>query len=417
MQVAENNKQSAPSPQPAFMQANAAAAASSAQQRQFTPKHQMDAVVLPSMLEMPGEFRSRETTGPIFTLPKLGNSHAANNGIGNGPFGHIALQGRGGVAGGNGSSRSASCDGGALVSSGAQMPPPPFGTRRTSPAIAACLPPPSAPPHSQTLRTFDERFAACRLHPAFFLPSMSATSSSFHEGPHAVNSGSRAFGAASRPSMPPPPPMFRSESTANSQPHASWHPRPPSDKSAAASATEDVHERRRKLSLRFDDDENDDEDDEDEGELSSNSAGSQGSAGRREFTCEICSKSFSRNYDLKRHKRMHEGLKPFVCECCLRPFSRQDALQRHLRSDYCSPIRKLASFCCKILEELISRSTSLKYARSNSTMAIEGKMAYADAKRSSSSSTAANGSSSGVPAFSVAMMYHPEFLAATSFEY
>ncbi|KAI1187334.1 hypothetical protein F5B17DRAFT_440427 [Nemania serpens] len=49
----------------------------------------------------------------------------------------------------------------------------------------------------------------------------------------------------------------------------------------------------------------------------------------RPFTCETCSKSFNRNHDLKRHKRIHLAIKPFPCVYCDKAFSRTDALRRH----------------------------------------------------------------------------------------
>ncbi|KAI8585257.1 hypothetical protein BDZ88DRAFT_433392 [Geranomyces variabilis] len=48
------------------------------------------------------------------------------------------------------------------------------------------------------------------------------------------------------------------------------------------------------------------------------------------FHCEICPASFSRKHDLKRHTRIHLGIRPFKCDCCQKVFSRHDALSRHL---------------------------------------------------------------------------------------
>jgi RNA recognition motif-containing protein len=47
----------------------------------------------------------------------------------------------------------------------------------------------------------------------------------------------------------------------------------------------------------------------------------------RPFRCDECSKSFNRNHDLKRHKRIHLVVKPFPCGHCDKSFSRQDALE------------------------------------------------------------------------------------------
>jgi uncharacterized Zn-finger protein len=48
------------------------------------------------------------------------------------------------------------------------------------------------------------------------------------------------------------------------------------------------------------------------------------------FRCDVCLQSFSRNHDLKRHKRIHVAAKPFPCPSCNKFFSRKDALKvRH----------------------------------------------------------------------------------------
>ncbi|KAI0149266.1 fungal-specific transcription factor domain-containing protein [Pestalotiopsis sp. NC0098] len=53
----------------------------------------------------------------------------------------------------------------------------------------------------------------------------------------------------------------------------------------------------------------------------------------RPFSCSICSKSFTRSENLKRHKRTRHGgetRKIFQCENCLCRFSRRDVCKRHI---------------------------------------------------------------------------------------
>ncbi|ORY20087.1 hypothetical protein LY90DRAFT_434650, partial [Neocallimastix californiae] len=47
--------------------------------------------------------------------------------------------------------------------------------------------------------------------------------------------------------------------------------------------------------------------------------------------CDICFKSFSRKYDLIRHRRIHTGDKPYKCKVCGKGFTRSDHRDLHIR--------------------------------------------------------------------------------------
>ncbi|KAI8967236.1 hypothetical protein BDF20DRAFT_791852, partial [Mycotypha africana] len=51
------------------------------------------------------------------------------------------------------------------------------------------------------------------------------------------------------------------------------------------------------------------------------------------YVCNFCSRTFSRKYDVIRHKRIHTGAKPYVCPCCSKRFARSDARMRHFRTE------------------------------------------------------------------------------------
>ncbi|KAH7316432.1 hypothetical protein B0I35DRAFT_253498 [Stachybotrys elegans] len=63
----------------------------------------------------------------------------------------------------------------------------------------------------------------------------------------------------------------------------------------------------------------------------------------RPFKCEQCVQAFSRNHDLKRHKRIHLSVKPFTCQVCGKSFSRKDALKVRL---FLSLRGHSSSVCC-----------------------------------------------------------------------
>lgn len=45
--------------------------------------------------------------------------------------------------------------------------------------------------------------------------------------------------------------------------------------------------------------------------------------------CSQCNATFRRSHDLRRHERSHNSIKPYFCLKCNKGFTRQDALKRH----------------------------------------------------------------------------------------
>lgn len=49
------------------------------------------------------------------------------------------------------------------------------------------------------------------------------------------------------------------------------------------------------------------------------------------FKCDLCSKSFQKSIDLKRHQRLHEGVKVFECKICYKTYRSPGSLHNHMR--------------------------------------------------------------------------------------
>ena len=63
-------------------------------------------------------------------------------------------------------------------------------------------------------------------------------------------------------------------------------------------------------------------------DLNDNSIRKDGQEGHR---CDACGRSFKKRCDLRRHERMHTGVKPYSCSICFKKFSRKDNFITHIR--------------------------------------------------------------------------------------
>lgn len=85
---------------------------------------------------------------------------------------------------------------------------------------------------------------------------------------------------------------------------------------------------------------------------------------KKEFTCDICGKLFTRNFDLRRHMEVHEPYRIYACSECPKTFKSKGSLREHkknhMSTTFTSYDAQKVGCQCKSCGRLLSRKYDLK---------------------------------------------------------
>ncbi|XP_033953555.1 zinc finger protein 431-like [Pseudochaenichthys georgianus] len=77
----------------------------------------------------------------------------------------------------------------------------------------------------------------------------------------------------------------------------------------------------------------------------------------KQFVCEVCTKSFSRQFHLMKHRNTHREQRPFSCDQCPRRFRNTETFEYHLLRH---EERKYATLKCPLCEKMFKTQMHLK---------------------------------------------------------